>query len=168
MPTLLGVFHRPDQIAAAATQLRSRGYDELETYSPAPFAEVDNAVIEKPSTVRLFTLIGGLTGVVTGYALTLWMANNWPIIVGGKPYSSVTPYTIIAFELTILFGVLMTVLGVFVFGKLPKFKLDAAYHPRFSAEEFGLAVHCKDRDVAEIDGLLRAHHALEVSLVTPD
>jgi hypothetical protein len=93
------------------------------------------------------------------------MANNWPIIVGGKPYSSVTPYTIIAFELTILFGVLMTVLGVFVFGKLPKFKLDKRYHPRFSAEEFGLAVRCKDRDVAEIDGLLRAHHATEVSLV---
>lgn len=165
MPTLLGVFDRPDQIAAAAQRLRDRGYGDLETYSPAPFAEVDNAVIEKPSTVRLFTLIGGLTGVVTGYALTLWMANNWPIIVGGKPYSSVTPYTIIAFELTILFGVLMTVIGVFVFGKLPKFKLDAAYSPRFSAEEFGLAVRCLDRDVAEIDGLLRDHHATEVSLV---
>jgi hypothetical protein len=165
MPTLLGVFDRPDQIAAAAQRLRNRGYEDIETYSPAPFAEVDDAVIEKPSSVRLFTLIGGLTGVVTGYALTLWMANNWPIIVGGKPYSSVTPYTIIAFELTILFGVIMTVLGVFVFGKLPKFKLDAAYSARFSAEEFGLAVRCKDRDVAEIDGLLRAHHATEVSLV---
>jgi hypothetical protein len=165
MPTLLGVFDRPDQIASAANQLRARGYDDLETYSPAPFHEVDDAVIEEPSPVRLFTLIGGLTGVVTGYALTVWMANNWPIIVGGKPYSSITPYTIIAFELTILFGVLMTVIGVFVFGKLPKFKLDPAYDARFSAEEFGLAVHCKDRDVREIDGLLRAHHATEVSLV---
>ena len=165
MPTLLGVFERPDQIAAAAKQLRARGYDDLETYSPAPFHEVDDAVIEKPSGVRLFTLIGGLTGVVTGYALTVWMANNWPIIVGGKPYSSITPYTIIAFELTILFGVLMTVIGVFVFGKLPKFKLDPAYDARFSSEEFGLAVHCKDRDVREIDGLLRAHHATEVNLV---
>jgi Alternative complex III, ActD subunit len=165
MPTLLGVFDRPDQIAAAARRLRDRGYDDLETYSPAPFHEVDDAVIEKPSRVRLFTLIGGITGVVTGYALTLWMANNWPIMVGGKPFSSVTPFTIIAFELTILFGVLMTVLGVFVFGKLPKFKLDPGYSPRFSAEEFGLVVRCKERDVAEIDGLLRAHHATEVSLV---
>jgi Alternative complex III, ActD subunit len=165
MPTLLGVFDRPDQIAAAARRLRDRGYDDLETYSPAPFHEVDDAVIEKPSRVRLFTLIGGLAGVVTGYALTLWMANNWPIMVGGKPFSSVTPFTIIAFELTILFGVLMTVLGVFVFGKLPKFKLDPGYSPRFSAEEFGLVVRCKERDVAEIDGLLRAHRATEVSLV---
>jgi hypothetical protein len=165
MPTLLGVFERPDQIAAAIRRLRDRGYNDIETYAPAPFSEVDDALIEKPSPVRLFTLIGGLTGVVTGYALTLWMANNWQIMVGGKPFSSVTPYTIIAFELTILFGVLMTVLGVFIFGKLPKFKLDAAYHPRFSAEDFGLAVRCQERDVAEIDGLLRDHHAMEVSLV---
>jgi len=165
MPTLLGVFDRPDHIAAAARRLRDRGYGDLETYSPAPFREVDDAVIEKPSRVRLYTLIGGLAGVVTGYALTLWMANNWQIMVGGKPFSSVTPYTIIAFELTILFGVLMTVIGVFVFGKLPKFKLDPAYSARFSAEEFGLAVRCKERDVSEIDGLLRQHHATEVSLV---
>jgi len=168
MPTLLGVFDQPDQIAAAARQLRARGYDDLETYSPAPFHEVDDALIEKPSKVRLYTLIGGLAGVVTGYAMTVWMANNLQIMVGGKPFSSITPYTIIAFELTILFGVLMTVLGVFVFGKLPKFKLDPAYSARFSSEEFGLAVRCKERDVAEIDGLLRSHHATEVSLVTPD
>jgi hypothetical protein len=165
MPTLLGVFTQPDHIAAAARRLRDRGYTDLETYSPAPFREVDDAVIEKPSRVRLFTLIGGLTGVVTGYALTLWMANNWQIMVGGKPFSSVTPYTIIAFELTILFGVLMTVLGLFIFGKIPRFRLDSAYSARFSAEEFGLAVRCKERDVAEIDGLLRTHHATEVSLV---
>ncbi len=165
MPTLLGVFEQPHEIAGAVQRLRDRGYGDIETYSPAPFTEVDDALIEKPSLVRLFTLIGGLTGVVTGYALTLWMANNWQIMVGGKPFSSVTPYTIIAFELTILFGVLMTTLGVFVFGKLPKFKLDAAYSPRFSAEEFGLAVRCRDRDVVEIDGLLRQHNATEVSLV---
>ena len=165
MPTLLGVFEHPHEIAAAAQRLRDRGYGDIETYSPAPFAEVDDALIEKPSRVRLFTLIGGLTGVVTGYALTLWMANNWQIVVGGKPFSSVTPYTIIAFELTILFGVIMTVLGLFIFGRIPSFRMDPAYQARFSGEEFGLAVHCRDRDVAEIDGLMREHHASEVSVV---
>ena len=165
MPTLLGVFDRPDHIAAAARQLRDRGYEDLETYSPAPFREVDDAVIEKPSRVRLYTLIGGLLGVVTGYAMTVWMANNWQIMVGGKPFSSITPYTIIAFELAILFGGVLTVLGFFVVGRIPRIKLDPGYSARFSAEEFGLAVRCKERDVAEIDGLLRAHHATEVSLV---
>jgi hypothetical protein len=59
----------------------------------------------------------------------------------------------------------MTVLGLFVFGKLPKFKLDPAYNARFSAEEFGVTVRCSERDVKEIDGLLRDHGATEVILV---
>ena len=165
MPQLLGVFTEPAHIAAAAERLRDRGYTDLETFSPAPFAEVDDAVMPKPSSVRGFTLIGGLTGVVTGYALTLWMANNWQIMLGGKPFSSIPPYTIIAFELTILFGVLMTVLGLLVVGRLPSFRTHKAYSARFSAEDFGLVVRCRERDVAEIDGLLREHPATEVSLV---
>jgi molybdopterin-containing oxidoreductase family membrane subunit len=165
MPTLLGVYDRPDQVVEVATRLRARGYTDLETYSPAPFAEVDDAVIEKPSRVRLYTLIGGLTGVVTGYAMTIWMANDWPIMLGGKPFSSIPPYTIIGFELTILFGGLLTVLGLFLVGGLPSLRLDKAYSPRFSAEEFGVAVRCRDRDVSEVDALLRSHGAEEVTLV---
>jgi hypothetical protein len=113
----------------------------------------------------VFTLIGGLLGCVTGYALTLWMANDWQIMVGGKPFSSIPPYTIIAFELTILFGGVMTVLGLFAVSKLPSFKLDKAYSPRFSGDDFGLVVRCQARDVPEIDGLMREHRATEVTLV---
>jgi hypothetical protein len=165
MPRLLAVFELPQQVVDAVTQLRGRGYLDLETYSPAPFAEVEDAVIEKPSRVRLYTLVGGLTGVVTGYALTLWMANDWQIMVGGKPFSSIPPYTIIAFELTILFGGLLTALGLAVHARLYPRKLDGAYSARFSAEDFGVAVSCQERDVAEIDDLLRAHGAKEVSLL---
>ena len=165
MPTLRGAFDRPDTIAGAITQIKGRGYTDLETYAPAPFAEVDDAVIEKPSLVRLFTLVGGLTGVVTGYALTIWMANDWQMMLGGKPFTSIPPYTIIAFELTILFGGVLTVLGLFGIGRLYPRKLDAAYDPRFSAEEFALVVACEDRDVGEIEELMRTHGAQEVTLV---
>jgi hypothetical protein len=165
MPQLLGVFEQPDHVAGAARRLRDRGYTEIETFSPSPFPEVDDAVDEKPSGVRLFTLIGGLAGVVTGYALTIWMANDWQIMLGGKPFSSIPPYTIIAFELTILFGGLMTLIGLFVRGGLPSFRMHPAYSQRFSAEDFGLVVRCRERDVPEIDALLRDHHAMEVSLV---
>ena len=165
MPKLVAVYELPHEIVEAVTRLRGRGYDKLETYSPAPFPELDDAMIDKPSRVRLFTLIGGLMGVVTGYALTIWMANDWPLMLGGKPISSIPPYTIIAFELTILFGGLMTALGLFIHAGLPSTKVHPAYSQRFSAEEFGLVVECRDRDVPEIDGLMRDHQATEVSLV---
>lgn len=167
MPTLVGIFEQPLSVAGLAEKLRARGFTDIEVYSPVPSHELDYAVDSKPSHVRRFTLVGGLLGGITGYALTLWMSNNWQIMLGGKPFSSIPPYTIIAFELTILFGGLLTVLGLFVVGKLPSFKLDSTYHPRFSAEDFGLVVRCAERDVPEIDRLMREHRATEVSLVEP-
>jgi len=165
MARLVGIFELPSQVAAAVKQLKSRGYTDIETYAPAPFPEVDDAVHPKPSKVRLMTLIGGLVGVVTGYSMTIWMANNWQIMIGGKPFSSIPPYTIIAFELTILFGGILTVVGLFIFGGLPKFKIDPAYNARFSAEDFGVVVRCREQDVAEIDALMRENDATEVNLV---
>jgi hypothetical protein len=165
VPTLVAVFDQPQSIAEAATRLKKRGYTELEIYAPAAFRELEEIIDEKPSRVRLYTLIGGLTGVVTGYAMTIWMANDWPIMLGGKPFSSIPPYTIIGFELTILFGGLLTALGLFVVGGMPRMRLDPVYDARFSAEDFGVAVRCRDRDVSEIDALLRSHGAREVNLV---
>lgn len=165
MPDVLGIYDAPGDVAEAVNHLRGRGFSDLETYAPAAFTEVDDAVHEKPSRVRWFTLIGGLTGVVTGYAMTIWMANDWQIMIGGKPFSSIPPYTVIAFELTILFGGLMTLLGLLVYGRLPRTRIDAAYSARFSAEEFGVRVRCRERDVAEVEALMRSHHAKEVTLV---
>jgi hypothetical protein len=170
MPSLVGVFETPGPVASAAKRLKNRGFSELEIYAPAAFEELDDVLDEKPSRVRIWTLIGGLTGVVTGYALTIWMANDWPIMIGGKPFSSIPTYTIIAFELTILFGGLATLIGLLVVGKLPYGTFgttDKAYSARFSAEDFGLVVECSDRDVAEVDALLRSHDAKEVTLVEP-
>ena len=165
MPRILAVYDLPGPTAAAIEQIRGRGYTDIITYAPAPFQEIDDAVDPKPSGVRLYTLIGGLVGVVTGYALTIWMANDWQIVIGGKPFTSIPPYTIIAFELTILFGGLMTALGLFVQGKLLRFEPDDVYDPRFSAEDFGVVVTCQARDVPELESLLRSHGSMEVTLV---
>jgi molybdopterin-containing oxidoreductase family membrane subunit len=165
MPALVGVFELPAPMAEAAKQLRRRGFEELEIYSPVPSHELDEAIDERPSRVRIFTLIGGLLGAISGYAMTIWMANNWPLMIGGKPFSSIPPYTIIAFELTILFGGVLTVLGLLAVGRLPRVRFDRAYSKRFSSEEFGLVVRCRERDVPEVEDLLRAQGAKEVTRV---
>jgi len=165
MPTLVGVFDSPLDVAETVKRLKGRGFAKLEVYSPAPFEEVEQAVDPKPSRVRLFTLIGGLLGVATGYAMTIWMSLDWPIVIGGKPFAAIPPYTVIAFELTILFGGIFTLLGLLAVGRLPTLRLDPAYSARFSGDEFGVAVEVPERDVAEVDGLMRAHHAKEVNLV---
>jgi molybdopterin-containing oxidoreductase family membrane subunit len=92
------------------------------------------------------------------------MSNDWPIKIAGKNFASIPPYWIIGFELTILFGGLLTFVGLMVFGGLYPRKVDEHYSPRFSAEEFGVVVTCEERDVAEVEALMRGHNAKEVSL----
>ena len=41
MPTLRSVFDRPDDVVQAVIKLKGRGFTDLETYSPAPFEEID-------------------------------------------------------------------------------------------------------------------------------
>jgi hypothetical protein len=165
MPTLVSIFDLPDDAATAIRKLRGRGFEDLESYSPAPFEQIDEAMDERPSKVRAFTLVGGLTGVVTGFLMQIWMSLEWPIKIAGKAYSSIPPYVIIGFELTILFGGILTLIGLLLVGRLYPRPLDAAYSSRFSAEEFGVAVTVGDRDVTEVDGLLRSLSAKEVSLL---
>ena len=165
MPTLVSIFDLPDDAAAAIRKLKGRGFDELESYSPAPFEQIDDAMDPRPSKVRAFTLVGGLTGVFTGFLMQIWMSLEWPIKIAGKAYASIPPYVIIGFELTILFGGLLTLIGMLLVGRLYPRPLDAAYSSRFSAEEFGVVVTVGERDVAEVDGLLRSLSAKEVSLL---
>lgn len=164
MPTLVSVFDLPSHTAAAVRKLKDRGFDDLKTYSPAPFTDVEEAEDPRPSKVRRFTLVGGLTGVVLGFALQIWMSLEWPIKIAGKNFASIPPYWIVGFELTILLGGFFTLFGLLIVGGLYPRRLDEHYSPRFSAEEFGLVVTVEERDVAEVEGLLRGESAKEVTL----
>ena len=165
MATVVSIFELPSKTASAIRKLKDRGFDDLTTYSPAPFPEIEEAEDPRPSKVRVFTLVGGLMGVTLGFAMQIWMSLDWPIKIGGKAYASIPAYVIIGFELTILLGGLATFLGLMIVGRLAPERLDAAYDKRFSAEEFGVAVHCEARDVEEIDGLMRQHTAKEVTVI---
>ena len=164
MPTLVSVYDLVSDTSNVVRSLKARGFDDLTTYSPAPFEELEEAEDPTPSKVRILTLLGGLAGVVTGFGIQIWMSMDWPIKIAGKNFAAIPPMWIIGFELTILFGGILTVLGLIGFGGLYPRKLDEHYSPRFSAEEFGVVVECEERDVAEVEALMRGHNAKEVTL----
>ncbi len=97
-------------------------YEQMQIYMPNGDHDVEHLIekYHKPSPLKYFTLAGGLTGCITGYLFTTYTAYHWPLITGGKPLFSFAPYTIIAFELTILFGALFSFAGIMILGKLPK------------------------------------------------
>jgi molybdopterin-containing oxidoreductase family membrane subunit len=164
MATLVSVYDMPSDVATVVRKLKARGFEDLTTYAPAPFEEIEEAEDPKPSAVRAFTLIGGLVGVVTGFGIQIWMSMDWPIKIAGKNIAAIPPMWIVGFELTILFGGILTVIGLLILGGLYPRPLDEHYSPRFSATEFGVVVKCEERDVAEVESLMRGHNAKEVTL----
>jgi molybdopterin-containing oxidoreductase family membrane subunit len=162
--TVVGVFAHVDTTVKALEELKARGFEDLEVYSPAPIHEIED-VMERGrsvSRVRLFTLIGGLTGTVSGFTLTIWSAMQWGLVTGGKPVASIPPFVVIAFELTILFGGLATALGMVLLGRLPRFRPSPGYDPRFSNDRFGVAVRCAPGRGGAAGEILRTAGAEEV------
>ncbi len=161
---VLGVFAHVDTLVEAIHDLRRQGFTDFTVYSPVPVEEIEAAVEHgRPvSPVRLFTLIGGLTGLMTGFALTIWSALKWGLVTGGKPVVSIPPFVIIAFELTILFGGLSTLLAVLVLGRLPALRRSPLYDPRFTVDRFGIAVSCPPENAEAAGQCLRHAGAEEV------
>jgi hypothetical protein len=161
MPGVLASFVHIDAAVDAIRALRAMGHRNLVVYSPAPNHELDEALSHRVSPVRLFTLIGGLTGCAAGFAMTIWMSYDWPLVVGGKTIASIPPYVVIAFELTILLGALSTVAAVGLFSVLMG-KRGIAYDPRFSDDQIGIFVPAGSDQVAPVENLLRSAGAVEV------
>jgi len=162
--SVVGIFSHVDTTVRAIHALRNRGLSDFTVYTPVPVEEIEEAVEHgRPvSPVRLFTLVGALTGTLTGFGLTIWSSLKWNLVVGGKPVVSIPPFVIIAFELTILLAGLCTLLGLLVLGRLPSFRRSAQYDPRFSVDQFGIAVRCPAEMAEAARQCLRDAGALEV------
>src|SRR5215813_1376679 len=161
---VLGVFAHVDTTVDAIRELRAKGFADLTVYTPAPIEDIEHEMesVRPLSKVRLFTLIGGLTGTVTGFFLTIWSSLIWSLLTGGKAPVSFPPFIIIAFELTILLGGLSTVLAVFLLGRLPKMTPSLTYDPRFTLDRMGEAVACPAERADTVRALLTEAGAEEV------
>ena len=69
MASVLGVMKNPQQTVAAIGSLKGAGFGDLEVFSPIPSHAIEEAFDSRPSRVRAWTLIGGLTGVTLGYLM---------------------------------------------------------------------------------------------------
>lgn len=165
VPGVLASFSYIDSAVDAIKAVKAEGRKDLTVYSAAPNHELEVALGHTVSPVRLFTLVGGVTGVIAGLAMTYWMSLDWPINVGGKPIATVPPYVVFMFELMVLAGALSTVAGVVILSAALR-KKGAMYDARFTDDRIGLFVPCRPEEVPAVEGMLRKLGAEEVSHAT--
>ena len=161
MPGVIGAFHEIDAATDAIGALRRAGFKEITVYTPTPRHEFEQALEAPPSRVRLFTLIGGLSGATFGYWIAIWASSYWPIVVGGKPIASWVPYTIFGFEVMVLIGSLSTVFALFALSRVPRLTMTVGYDERFSSGHFGVWVATGSDRAKEAADLMRKSGAVE-------
>ena len=161
VPGVLASFKHIDAACDAIRALRAQGRKNLTVYSAAPNHELEEALEISNSPVRLFTLVGGITGCTAGLAMTFWMSLDWPLLVGGKPIATVPPYVVFMFELMVLIGALSTVAGLILLS-LTKTTRGLAYDPSYSDDTIGIFVPCSGDQAPEVGRMLEGAGAVEV------
>jgi hypothetical protein len=158
----VGLFGGPDAALAAAGELKSKGFPTPELMSPIPIEGVEEVLGEKRSVIKRFTLFGGIVGGTSGFLLAAGTAALYAHPTGGRPIITIPPFLIITYELTILFGILFTVLGFFISSRLPAIR-DRVYVPESAVDKFAVSVECADgSELARASDILRAAGAEEV------
>ena len=164
-PGILASFEFLDSTVDAIHELRKAGFKGLRAYMPYPEHHIEEALGHGESPVRVWTLVGALTGTATGFAFTIFTSMDWPLVTGGKPIIAIPAYVVIAFESTILFGALSTLIGIFILSRLPHVKPMIVYDSEFVSGRYGLFVAAEGNKLDEARRILQKH---EPKLLTED
>ncbi|MGD8700291.1 MAG: DUF3341 domain-containing protein [Gemmatimonadales bacterium] len=151
-------------VVGAVESARQEGFRDIEVFGPIMEQELEDAIGKPPSPVRRYALIGGLTGCISGFALTVWSSYYYPLVVGGKPLASIPAYVVIAFEMTILFAGISALIGMLIHNRMPALKLHPAHEPGYSDDQFGVRVACEPNRSSQVEQILRNHGSGEVRI----
>jgi hypothetical protein len=132
---VMAEFDSAQTIVDAARKAVAAGFTKVEAYTPVPIEELNDIIHRKRTILPKLSLLGGLAGMATGFALQYWASViEYPMNVGGRPYASWTAFIVPSYELTILFSALATAGGMIALNGLPQ-----PYHPVFNTPRFSLA-----------------------------
>jgi hypothetical protein len=122
--TLLAVFEDIDPAASAIEKLHEMGVtdDDINVISGVPVA---HKMLGRPhpwTNVSKLALGGAVAGFCFGLFLNFGTPAFYPVPVGGQYLYPVPPGLILVFEMTMLFALLSTFLGVFLDSYFPNYR----------------------------------------------
>ncbi len=165
---ILGTFAFEEDFLAAAKNLTASGFDNISLLSPLPLEEAQEVLGLDKSPVRHFSLAGAIIGAISGFAMAAGTSLVFILPTGGRAIITIPPFLIITYEMTILFGVLFTLLGFHFISGLPAWR-DKPYLPSASSDKFVVVVEGAEADqVARAEAIIRDAGADEIRHVEVD
>ncbi len=155
-PAILAIFADLNPAADAIEQLRRLGIHDnhMNVISGVPITE---AMLGRPNqwtNVPRLALGGAGLGMLTGIFLAFVSPVMYSIQVGRQPFTPVPPSLIVIFEMTMLFMLLATFLGVFLDSFFPNYR-PMHYVPEVSDGKIAILVECPQEEGAAIKEALK-------------
>ena len=137
----LGVFRDLESAAGAVERLLRAGFVEAQITSLTSVPYPDGVLVrtDQRSWFRWFTLACGFLGAGAGFCLAAGTAWLYPVQTGDKPIIAFYPTGIVTYELTMLFFLVGTIVGMFLEMKLPP-RGKLLYAPEISEGGIGISV----------------------------
>jgi hypothetical protein len=159
---VVATFAYEDDFLAAAKNLRSSGIDDIELLSPLPLEAAQEVLELGKSPVRRFSLAGALVGGASGFAMAVATALVFILPTGGRAVIALPPYLVITYEMTILLGVLFTLLGFHVVSGLPAWH-DKPYLQEANIDRFVVVVESDNSEqLAQAETIIRQAGAEDI------
>ena len=162
--SLLGLFEKADPAADAMDSFNEAGFKlgSFDVLTGTPYPE--GAFGEHLPQHRLFRFpaFGAIIGFTLAIFLTAGTQIAYPLVTGGKPILSIFAMLIIMYEMTMLSGVLATVVGIIFESRLPN--LDpGVYDKRITEGMIGVVITLDDESrKKDAEDILKKSGAFEV------
>lgn len=142
---LQSIFPDEDSVFGALLALRKAGFTIQEVYAPYAVHGLDRAAGLRRSRIGFVTVAAAAIGSISFYYFQDWVsATNWPLNIGGKPYSSAPAWIPVVFEVGVLAAGLATVLALFIRSGLYPGKKPLLVDPRVTDDRFALMMDMAD------------------------
>jgi hypothetical protein len=132
---IIAEFDTPEELMAAARQVRDAGYKKVDAFAPFPVEGLSQAIGFKDKLIPTTMLIAGIVGIIWGLGVQFFgLGLSYPLNIGGRPLWSWPNFIPITFEATVLTAAWTGGIAMFAFNGLPQL-----YHPVFDAPNFDRA-----------------------------
>ena len=162
--SLIGLYRYEEDFLDVAGKLKAMSVPGLSVMTPIPMHDVEKTLGIGKSPVRYFSLTGAILGAISGFALAAGTALVFLLPTSGRAIIPIPPYLVITYEMTILFGVLATLLGFHVVSGLPAWE-EAPYTPEVNVDRFAVVVPSDSPDLSRIESIMREGGADEIKRV---
>jgi len=152
---LLAVFEDIDPAADAIEKLHEMGVgdENINVISGVP---IMHRMLGRPhphTNVSRLSMGGAIAGFMFGLFLNFGTPNLYTVLVGGQYITPIPPGLIIVFEMTMLFALLATFLGVFLDSYFPNYR-PLEYVDEVSDGKIAIFFRCaKDNEKSISDAL---------------